>query len=361
MKYEFAKECKGKGTQVRVFIEVPEHPITEHGEFRVNWKFDVYQNEISTDGYFNGQVKKDGILYIYATNVPGIGRWDGVKLPADVIASLENDRKEALTLWEQGGDKIVSDLIAGKRLISIGICGCDFPRYQPWIKLDNSAEHYSAQNLMERAIRHMYKADGIEDVYPSNPCQFLSKIFDDHPRQAEKLPSYARVLPNEKEDEKYYGYTDGTVYRWEAKLSDILSPAIAKRKKEQEERQKNNEEEFIVCGTEIPRKIFRLLHSLAAIIDKGEIRLYTTPYATLIKGTTTYDIRTILDEEGFSWDAKEKEWVIKDTHENKEKLFAILKKHDTKVMPSSLGMRKCLACGEWKFESQLDADSYCGC
>jgi hypothetical protein len=137
----------------------------------------------------------------------------------------------------------------------------------------------------------------------------------------------------------------------------------------QQEQQKIEEEELLIwdAGIIYASAGNKMLHSMGAKLSEKEnkITVYTTNSAKKIpNAVTTYSIKEELKNQGFKFNADTKNWEIEMSDEGARKTLDILKKHDTKIWPSKLGMVKCWECGTYFSPKKGDhdgSDYYCGC
>jgi len=119
-------------------------------------------------------------------------------------------------------DEVAMRIVNGEIPIRIGIVGCDWPHYQPWVNVD---DHFNAQDIMKRAINHILKANSL-DTTTANPCDYLERVIGRSVKTDDEMPDYAFEIEHDPERLRYHGYNDTVVTNFKAKLKDIMKVRI---------------------------------------------------------------------------------------------------------------------------------------
>lgn len=100
-------------------------------------------------------------------------------------------------------------------------------------------------------------------------------------------------------------------------------------------------------GTPLANITHRLLHSIGARERDGVVAVYETSHCQEFGAPGTYELRAELKALGATWNAREKEWELPCTDENRERTVAFLREHDVKKDPVAMGYSRCWECGVW--------------
>lgn len=218
----------------------------------------IKENENENEGYFyNSELieSKKMMQFGIKVEIDGI-KFDGVGLPDEIYAALKQIKDKLTEERDNAIERIINEILEGKRLIDFGIVGCDFPHYQPWLQdlpeeLDGLEQH-----IMERAVvRYTGKK-----YLSQNVCEYLEKILKQRIATEEEMnPKAVNIEYNEK-TQKYHGYNDTVITGFQMKLSDIIPEAYL-----EEMKKKKAAEEKAAAEKEERRKALQV-----EILDKGK-------------------------------------------------------------------------------------------
>ena len=113
----------------------------------------VDENDENEGYFYNAElIESKKMMYIRTKIEINGAKYDGVVLPDEIYAALKQIKDKLTEERDNAIERIIHEILEGKRLIDFGIVGCDFPHYQPWLQdlpeeLDGLEQH-----IMERAV-----------------------------------------------------------------------------------------------------------------------------------------------------------------------------------------------------------------
>ena len=203
--------------------------ITRYGELEMEYKILGIKENDMNDGYFccSKFLVDKGAMTFYDVKVDG-KKVSGVLLPADILEEVKSLYIQLKTERQENIQKIINEIVAGKRNISFSIVGCDFPHYQAWLKNLPKDLEGQEQELMEKAIKTIMGDD--ESVF--NSCDYIKNRVKKSIGTLETLGEVINPRFDLKTQE-YHGYSADIVTHFELSLPSILKSKIEKRAKDQ--------------------------------------------------------------------------------------------------------------------------------
>lgn len=250
-------------------IELEIGGIDKYGYIVFSYQFSI------SDKRKIGKTYKDGKFLFNAPETIKGAKFGGFSVEGEQRIEIENYIEKIKKEKEEERKKILSDLVSGERLLTVSVVGCDCPHYQAWIDgIDE--KRFSAQELMEEAIKIILKNEGVE-VFLGSSIEFLQEIHGKNIFCKNEAPSFAINPRSEKESLDYHGFGEAVVTSYDVRLIDLMNIYIEKKlKKEVKKEVKEEVKEVKIIKkikngddfgaiVEVEKKMFRVMN----IFDYG--------------------------------------------------------------------------------------------
>lgn len=219
----------------------------EERSFLFKWKavgsddreFNIY----TEDGYF-GHAKVDlSNKRIFCSFKLNKKEMKGVSLPENIFKEIKSSCEEVKANFIEKFNRIVNEIVIGKKSINFSIVGCDYPHYHAWI--DDTEGLKNVQAIMEEAIKRL-----TGETYISNSCDYIKYRLKQDIAKKSDLNKKAFNLIYNTEVQKYHNFDKDIVTSFDMNLSDALKlHKYLENKNKKEEKVKNIFEKAKITGT----------------------------------------------------------------------------------------------------------------